>query len=166
MNEDNPPQPSVRGNRLFRVARDVIAYSTETGDCIPDNIIVDKVLIMIMKSQAYKAVYLTLKTLPPGNQDFAHVQTHFRTAERLCKKCQDTAQDYGYSSLSTEEAAQDGMTKNMLDLANAMYRNDQNETVNAGREMANVTIAALEEIRDGMVQMQLQMNQLIFATDL
>ena len=37
--------------QLFRRARQAIAYSTTTRHCIPDNIIVDKVLLVIMHVQ-------------------------------------------------------------------------------------------------------------------
>ena len=49
--------PSEGVKRLFRRSKEAIAFSTETGDVIPDNIIVDKVLMVINQSQAYKEVY-------------------------------------------------------------------------------------------------------------
>ena len=42
------PLEGVKG--LIRRAREVITYSISTGHCIPDNIIVDKVLLVIVKS--------------------------------------------------------------------------------------------------------------------
>ena len=63
--------------------------------------------------------------------------------------------EYGYG-MSAENSAQDGMTKNMLDLANAM---NWNKTANAGTETVNVTNIALQEIRDGMVRMQQYIHQ-------
>ena len=66
------------------------------------------------------------------------------------KKCQATAEEHGYGMLA-EDAAQDGMTKIMLDLVNAMNRN---KTANAGIEAENVTGAALQEIQEGIVIMQ------------
>ena len=115
---------------------------------IPENIIVDRVLLVIVKLQAYKQEYKQFKPLP--GQDFAKVQIHFKAAKRLWKKYQDTAEEHGYGMLA-EDAAQDGMTKIMLNLANAMNRN---ETANAGIELANVTDAALQEIRDRILIMQ------------
>ena len=109
-----------------RRAREAIAYSITTGHCIPDNIIVHKVLLFIVKSQAYKQEYLEFKAL--AVQDFAAVQTHFKQAEHMRKEYQDTAEDHGFG-MSAEDATQDGMTKNMLKLANAM---NCNETANAG----------------------------------
>ena len=44
--------PSEGVKRLFRRAREAIAYSTETGKPIPDNVIVDNVLLVINQSQA------------------------------------------------------------------------------------------------------------------
>ena len=103
-----------------------------------------------MKSQAFKQEYAELKA--PQVQDFAAVQTHFKQAKRLRKECKDRAEDHRFGMLA-EDAAQDGMTKNMLNLENAIHRN---ETANAG----TVTVkknAVLQEQRDGMALLQQQM---------
>ena len=100
----------------------------ETGDKIPDNIVVDKVLMVIIKSQAYKEAYKSFKALPPIEQDFAHVKTHFTAAERLRKECDDTAQDQGYS-INAEEVAIEGARKGLTDLANNMHQHENNNAV-------------------------------------
>ena len=77
------------------------------------------------------------------------MQIHFKQAERLQKEYQDTAEGHGFG-MSAEDSAQDGMTKNMLDLSNAMNRND---TLNAATAAMNATNAVLQEMRDGIVEM-------------
>ena len=42
--------PSEGVKHLFQRAKEAIAFSTKTGDAIPDNIIVDKVLMVINQS--------------------------------------------------------------------------------------------------------------------
>ena len=96
--------PSEGVKRLFRRAKEAITFSTETGDAIPDNIIVVKVLIVVNQSQAYKEAYKSVKALAPADQDFKHLITHFKASEQLRKECQDTAQDRGYG-MNAEEAA-------------------------------------------------------------
>ena len=83
-------------------------------------------------------------------EDFAVVQTHFKHADLLRKECQDTA-EHGFG-MSAEEAAQDGMTKNMLNLANAMHCNKK---VNAGTASAE-TNACMQQIKNGMTALQQQ----------
>ena len=104
---------------LFRRAKDAIAFSTKIGDSIPNNIIVDKVIMVINQSQAHKKAYKNFKALAQVDQDFAHVITHFKAAERLRKECQDTAQDRGYG-MNAEEAAMEGATRGLTDLANSI----------------------------------------------
>ena len=120
----------------------------ETGDKIPNNIIEDKVLKVINKSQAYKEAYKRFKTLPPLDQDFAHVKTHFTAAERLRKECDDTAQDRG-CRMNAEEVAIERVTKGLTDLANNMY---QHENDNARGAAENNSV--LQQIRDGLFQVQ------------
>ena len=60
--------------------------------------------MVINGSQAYKEAYEAFKSLAPQDQDFAHLKTHFRAAERLRKECDDAAQDQGYS-MNAEEVA-------------------------------------------------------------
>ena len=83
--------PSEEVKRLFQRVKEAIAFSNETGYAIPDNIIVDKVLMAINQPQTYKEAYKSFKALAQVDQDFAHVITHFKGAERLRKECQDTA---------------------------------------------------------------------------
>ena len=99
--------------RLFRRAKEAIAFSTEAGDAIPDNIIVNKVLMVINQSQAYKEAYKSFNALAQADQDFAHVITHFKAAERLRKECQDTAQDRGYR-MNAEDTAIEGATRGLV----------------------------------------------------
>ena len=57
--------PSEGVKRLFRRAKEAIAiaFSTQTGDDIPDNIIFDKVIMVMNQSQASKAAYKSFKAL-------------------------------------------------------------------------------------------------------
>ena len=87
---------------LFWQARDAIIYLITTGHCIPDNIIVDNVILVIVNSQTYKQAYAELKAFQV--QDFAAVQTHFKQAEFIQKECQDTAVDHGFGILAEEAA--------------------------------------------------------------
>ena len=103
------------------------------GHCIPTNVIVDKVLLAIMKSQACKREYAQFKALPAADQDFAHVQTHLKAAKLLQKECQDTAEEHGYG-MSAEDTVQDSMTKNMLNLANAINRGGNSKCRNRDGE--------------------------------
>ena len=73
-----------------------------TGHCIPDNIIVDKVILVIVNSQTYKQAYTELKAFQV--HDFATVQMHFRQPEFIRKQCQDTAVDHGFGILAEEAA--------------------------------------------------------------
>ena len=48
---------------LFRQAREAITYYVTTWNRIPENIIVDKVLLVIVNSQAFKQAYVEFKAL-------------------------------------------------------------------------------------------------------
>ena len=124
------------------------------GAAIPDNVVVDKVIMVINQSQAYKEAYKSFKALTQADQDFAHVITHFKAVERLRKECKDTAQDRGYE-IDAAEAAMEGATRGLTDLANSIQ---QRETANAGSKTANNN-GMLQEIRDGLFQVQQQVNQ-------
>ena len=76
--------------------------------------------MVINQSQAYKEAYKSFKALAQADQYFTHVIAYFKAAERLRKKCQDTAQDRGYG-INAEEAAIEGATKGLTNLANTYY---------------------------------------------
>ena len=141
--------PSEGVKRLFQRAKEAIAFSTKTGDAIPDNIIVDKVLMFINHSQAYRETCKSFKSLAPQDQDFAHIIINTKALERLRKECQDFAQDRGYG-MNAEDTAMEEATRGLTGLA---YSMQQRKTANAGSDTADNN-GVLQEIWDGLFQVQ------------
>ena len=114
---------------------------------ILDNIIFDKVLLVIVDLQAYKQAYEEFKALAIHN--FEAIQPHFKQAELSQKEFQDTSVEHGLG-MSAEDAALNGMTKNMLYSANAVHCN---EMANAGMALVE-TNASMQQTKDGLTAPQ------------
>ena len=125
-------------------------YSITTGHRIPDQIVVDKVLGQIVKSQAFITAYEAFKQLPL--QDFAALQVHFKQAERNNREYRDSADQHGYG-MGADEHAANKMTENLTNLAQALQ---QTETAN-GASNATENTSALEQIKNGMFSLQQQL---------
>ena len=106
---------------LFRRVKAAITYSVTCGHRIPDNMIVDKVLIVICRTQAYKQHYLAFKQLPL--QNYTTLMAYFKQAERDRIECEDTAAQHGYG-MNAEENGDDEMAKHLNNLANAITANE------------------------------------------
>lgn len=136
---------------LFRRVKAAITFSVTCGHRIPDNMIVDKVLIVICRTQAYKQQYLAFKQLPV--QDYTNLMRHFKQAERDRLECEDAAAQHGYGMNAEEE--ENDMAKHLNDLAQAITENEMaNKAATASSEQYNDMILQLQ---NGMANLQHQL---------
>ena len=75
---------------------------------------VDKVLICINRTQAYKQQYLKFKRLP--DQSYASLRTHFTAAERNQQEVEDEAAQHAYGG-NAQEASDINMQESLTNLA-------------------------------------------------
>ena len=150
---------------LFRRVKAAITYSVTCGHRIPDNMIVDKVLIVICRTQAYKQQYLAFKQLEV--QNYAALMKHFKQAERDRIECEDAAAQHGYG-MNAEENGDDAMSKHLENLANAITANEVAHNAheaattaqNDGNDILRQLTANIENMQQQLMatqQMQQQM---------
>ena len=80
--------------KLWRTVKNAVTFAIQATHPITDHIIVDKVLICINCTQAYKQQHLEFKRLP--DQSYASLRTHFTAAERNRQEVVDEAAQHGY----------------------------------------------------------------------
>ena len=111
--------------KLWRTVKNVVTFAIQATHPIADHIIVDKVLIRINHTQAYKQQYLEFKSLP--DQSYALLRTPFTSAKCNRQEVEDEAAQHGYGC-NSQEAAEINMQESLTNLAAVITESGNNDT--------------------------------------